>query len=320
MIRIRPYEWLHMEVKGSGTVGRKKAAGTLYITPHRVTIQGREGPEWSAPVKSLSVSARGSTGRLETPEGHRIEWKSKTPPAWWCNAVLFWKAGVITGTSQVDGAPPSFGNVEELPDILRQTKWSIRWYDRESLEACGIQGTIPDTEEFDRVCRRTNIILAALRHDGFPDGPPPAYYRIMLRRHALADITHTVWAWREGLRYITNVIAGKGSDPKAYNNYKLYAGRPDRWYEPKPIAPKKKEWHHELNPASCGGHPYQIRERCRSMIPVAMRVADELHETPSHNPYLRMRQIYEAVRDGRDLPPPPREALPLARTATDNPW
>ncbi|MCE2509221.1 MAG: hypothetical protein J4G04_08025 [Nitrosopumilaceae archaeon] len=56
------------------------------------------------------------------------------------------------------------------------------------------------------------------------------------------------------------------------------------------------------------------------MIPVAIRVADELHERPGHNPCLRMRQLYEAVRDGRDIPPPPREALTLARAATDNPW
>ena len=115
-----------------------------------------------------------------------------------------------------------------------------------------------------------------------------------------------MWARREGLRYITGVISGKNS-PRAYNNYKRYAGRPDKWYEPKPIIPMKTEWHHELNPASCGGHPYDIRERCRSMIPVVTQVADELHENPTHNPYLRMRQVFEAVRDGKPLPTPPRE-------------
>lgn len=320
MIRIRPYEWLHMEVSGSGYVGREKVSGTLYITPHRVTIQGSKGPAWSAPIKTLEVSSRGNTGIMTTPDGHKVEWKSKkTPVAWWGNAIRFWKAGVIPTPPKADGPPPTFSSIEELPDIMSQSNWNIRWYNRETLAECGIPGKMPDGEEFDRIARRTNIILAALLHDGFPDGPPPAYYRMALRRHALTDITHTVWAWREGLRYITSVMAGKNS-PKAYNNYKRYAGRPDKWYEPKPIAPMKTEWHHEINPASSGGHPYAIRERCRAMIPIVSQVADDLHENPTHNPYLRMRQVFEAVRDGKQLPVPPREALPLARNAAGNPW
>ncbi|MBI1658908.1 MAG: hypothetical protein IS632_09105 [Thaumarchaeota archaeon] len=90
------------------------------------------------------------------------------------------------------------------------------------------------------------------------------------------------------MRYITGVISGRNPS-KAYNNYKRYADRPDKWYEPKPVAPMKTEWHHGLNPASCGGHLYRIRELCRSMMPIVARVADELHENPTHNPYLRMR-------------------------------
>ena len=319
MIRIRPYEWLHMEVLGSGRLGKRKVSGTLYITPHRVVIQGANGPEWSAPIKDITVSSRGSTGKLEAPDGN-IEWKSKMHPAWWCNAILFWKDGVVTGHRKVDGAPPAFRDIADLPDALRPTRWNIRWYDRDTLMSYGIPGKIPDTDEFNTVCRHTNMILAALRHDGFHDGPPPTYYRMMLRRHALTQVTHFAWGWREAKRHIMDVISGKDRLPRAYADFHDDMAWPDRWYESKPFANTDREWHHEINPASCGGPTYHILEKCREMIPIITRVADELHENPTHNPYLRMRQVYEAVRDGKNIPAPPREALPMAKQAAGSPW
>ena len=320
MIRIKPYEWLHLKVPGSGRLGRTKVSGMLYITPHRVVIQGGNGPAWSSPIHALDVKSRGGTGRLETEDGHQIEWKSKMHPAWWCNAILFWKDGVVAGRTDVDGPPPIFRNIAELPEAISRSKWNIRWYDRDTLAKYGIPGTIPATDEFDRVCRHTNIILAALRHDGFPNGPPPTYYRLMLKRHALTQITHLAWGWREARRHVRDVVCGRDRLARAYAEYHADMGWPDRMYEPKPFAGTESKWHHEINPASSGGTTYQILERCRKMIPVVTRVADELHENPTQNPYLRMRQLFEAIRDGKKIPPPPREALELARDATDNPW
>jgi hypothetical protein len=40
----------------------------------------------------------------------------------------------------------------------------------------------------------------------------------------------------------------------------------------------------KINPAGCGGTTYHILERCRKMIPLITRVADEPHENPNHNP------------------------------------
>ena len=240
-------------------------------------------------------------------------------PAWWGNTILFWKEGVVTNHAKVDGPPPAFREIAELPGIMRQTRWNFRWYDRQTLAKYGTPGRIPDNDEFERLVRHTNIILAALRHDGFPNGPPPAYYRMMLRRHALAHVTHLVWGWLEARRHMRDVISGRGRLPRAYTGRRFIMDWPDRWYEPKPFDETKREWYHEINPAGCGGTSYQIMEKCRTMIPLMTRVADELHENPTYNPYLRLRQLYEAIRDGRSIPPPPREALPLARRATGNP-
>ena len=319
MIRILPYEWLHMEARGSGRLAGGRISGTLYVTPHRAVIQGRDGPVWSAPVKTLDVKAEGKAGVLSTPDGRRLTWKSGTPVSWWGSAILFWRRGVLQGVKKTDGPPPTFGDIAELPEALARTAWNVRWYGREELAAEGL-GTPPGGDGFERTARRTNMILAALRHDGFARGPPPAYYRRMLRRHALVHITHMVWGWKTGLDYITRVIRGRGHMARAGGGFLRHADWPDRWYEPKPFAPAGREWHHEINPAHCGGHPYQILRECRAMIPVVTRVADELHENPTHNPYLRMRQLFEAIRDGRPPPPPPREALPLARAAASDPW
>lgn len=321
MIRIRPYEWLHMEVPGGGRMGEARVSGTLYITPKRVVVQGAAGPVWTHPVKDLKVRAEGRSGVLAGPDGRQVTWTSKnTPVAWWGNAIAFWKGGILQDVAETDGLPPAFGDIVELPDALYHAGWRIRRYDSKTLAEGGIAGNMPDTEEFRRTVRHTNIILAALYHDGFPDGPPPAYYRRTLRRHALTHITKLVWGWKTALRQITDVVRGRGHLAGWNNLFPDSAHWPDRWFEPKPLAPAKSEWHHEINPGSCGGHPYDILERCRAMIPVMVRVADELHENPTHNPYLRMRQLYEAMRDGRDIPPPPREALPLARAAAGNPW
>lgn len=319
MIRIRPYEWLHMGVRGSGRLAGGRISGMLYVTPHRVVIQGGDGPAWSASVRDLTVKSEGRSGVMSTPDGRHVTWKSGMPVARWGNAILFWKRGIIQDAKKTDGQPPTFGDIAELPEVLARTAWNIRWYNRETLAAEGL-GTPPESDEFKKTTHHTNMILAALRHDGFPNGPPPAYYRRMLRRHALAHATHMVWGWKSGLLYITDVICGRGYMARAGREFAEFAGWPDRWYEPKPFAPARREWHHEINPASCGGCPYQILEKCRAMIPVMTRVADELCETPTHNPYLRMRQLYEAIRDGRPLPPPPREALPLARAAASDPW
>ena len=319
VIRIRPYEWLHMEVRGAGRLAGGKISGVLYVTPHRVVMQGNDGPAWSAPVGDLDVKAEGRTGVLSTPDGRRATWKSDTPVSWWGNAILFWKRGIMPDVKRTDGPPPAFGDIAELPEVLARTAWNIRWYGRETLAAEGL-GTPPMSDKLESAIHQTNMILAALRHDGFPDGPPPVYFRMMLRRHALVHATHMVWGWKNGLQYITDVIRGRGHLARAGRESAPFADWPDRWYEPKPFAPAKRGWHHEINPASCGGHPYAILERCRAMIPVMTRVADELHENPTHNPYLRMRQLYEAIRDGKPLPPPPREALPLARAAASDPW
>lgn len=316
MIRIRPQEWLHMEVKGSGRMGNAKVAGTLYVTPKRVVIQGKDGPLWESPLKDLTVKVEGRTNTLATRDGREVTWTSKIPVAWWGNAIRFWKRGIIQNAKPVDGPPPSFGEITELPDVLRNTPWNVRWYD--TLAEEGIPGDIPQSDEFLSVSRRTNIILAALRHDGFPDGPPPAFYVMMLRRHALTHITNLVWSWRNALRYLTAVVTGRGRDARADKVGMVFASWPDRLYAPKPFT--KPDWYQQMNPACCGGHPYQMIERCRMMIPIVTRVADELHEHQGHNPYLRMRQLFEAILDDKPLPPPPREALRLARAATNNPW
>ncbi len=201
------------------------------------------------------------------------------------------------------GAPPSFGSIAELPEMMRNTAWNIRWYTAEELYREGIEGDIPDTEQFEKVAHDTNIILAALRHDGFPNGPPPAYYRTMLRRHALVTITRMVWGWRAAESYLTRMVGGRGHLAGGDKMFPAFAGWPDRWHEPKPLGGDRK-WHHDISPTTLGGHPYQMLERCREMIPVVVRVADELHEDPGHNPYLRMRQLLEAIGNGR--PPPAR--------------
>ena len=321
MIRIHPYEWLHLEVPGSGSLGRSKASGVLYITPRRVAIQGGDGPVWEAAIKDLAVTSSKKAVVLTTSDGRTVTWRSKkVPAAWWGNAILFWKRGIIQGVRAVDGAPPSFGNIAELPEALRNSRWNIRWYGADTLAEEGIEGDIPDTEHFRRVVHETNVILAALRHDGFPDGPPPAHYRLMLRRHALVHMTKMVWGWRAAENYITRIITGRGHMAGGDRMIPVFAGWPDRWHEPKPFSKEDRRWHHEINPASLGGHPYLMLERCRTMIPVVVRVADEIHENPGHNPYLRMRQLFEAALAGEPLPDAPREALELARAAADNPW
>lgn len=321
MIRIGPNEWLHMAVPGSGKMGRNKVSGTLYITPKRVVIQGRDGPVWSSPINGITtIQAKGKEGRMSTTAGLEVSWSSKVPVAWWGNAINFWKKGIIQDAKKVDGPPPTFSDIAELPDILANTNWRIRRYGRDELTSEGIPGDIPDTDDFRKVARDTNVILAALRHDGFPDGPPPTYYRLMLRRHALVHITKLVWGWKRAERYIISVISGHGHRPDSARMFPVFAIWPDRWIEPKPFQGVDREWYHEINPASCGGHPYEILQKCRAMLPVITRVADELHEDPTYNPYLRMRQLFESIRDNTPIPPAPREALQLARAATGNPW
>ena len=316
MIRLRPYEWLHMEVPGSGRVSESRVSGTLYITPHRIAIQGKDGPAWSAPVRHTTVS---KDGRISSDGVHHITWKSKIPVDWWGNAVMFWKRGILYGVKQTHGPPPAFGNVAELPEVLaRHPQWNIRWYNRMTLATGGL-GKPEETEEFNTVSRHTNMILAALRHDGYPRGPPPAYMKKMIARHALTHITHMVWGWKNGLRYISDVISGRGHRAQANRKAFPFADWTDRWYEHKPYR-RKREWYHEINASSCGGSTYQIYQTCHTMIPIISRVADELHENPTHNPYLRMQMLYESIRDNKPVPPPPREALPLARAAANDPW
>lgn len=290
--------------------------GTLYITPKRVVVQGGKGPLWESPISRLTVQSDGTLSIND----RSIRWKSKVPVAWWANAILFWKKGIVCDANKMDGPPPSFGDIAELPDVLSKTRWNIRWYNRETLMAEGIDGDIPDTEEFHRVSQHTNMILAALRYDGFHDGPPPSHYRQMLKRYALTHITGLVWGWKHAEMYMQDMISGKGH--RAWYNIPAlkFANWPDRWHEPKPYKPHKSQWYHQMNPACIGGHPYNMLHQCRTMIPIITKVADELHENPTHNPYLRMRQLFEAIRDDKKLPPPPREALSLARAAANEPW
>ena len=142
----------------------------------------------------------------------------------------------------------------------------------------------------------------------------------MLKRHALTQVTHFVWGWREARRHMLDVVSCRDRLPRAYAEFHTGMGWPDRMYEPKPFAGTELKWCHEINPASCGGSAYQIIEKCRKMIPIISKVADELHENLTQNPYLRMRQLFEAARDGRDMPTPPSEGLTPARDATDSPW
>lgn len=317
MIRIRPLEWLHMEVRGSGRLGNSKVSGTLYLTPKRVIIQAG-GPVWEANLSDLTIQPDGKTA-IMTADSREVTWTSKTPITWWGNAIRFWQKGVIQNAKPTDGPPPSFGDITELPEIIRNSKWSIRQYNQQELSAEGIPGEIPTSDEFTRTSYRTNMILAALRHDGFPDGPPPAFYQMMLRRHALTHVTNLVWSWRSALRYVTAIISGKGRQASTDKIGLVFASWPDRLFEPKPLT-VDPGWYHQMNPASCGGHPYQMLEQCRRMMPIITRVADELHDHQGHNPYLRMRQLFEAIRDNQPLPTPPREALRLARAATNQPW
>lgn len=102
--------------------------------------------------------------------------------------------------------------------------------------------------------------------------------------------------------------------------FPAFAAWPDRWHEPKPFDPAKTRWHRRINPACCGGHPCQMLQTCGKMIPPVARAAGGLHENTTFHPYIRMRQLLEAIRDYAPIPPSPREALPPARAAADNPW
>lgn len=332
MIRLRPYEWLHMTVPGTGTTGRSKLGGRLYISPHRLVIQNRRGPVWTADMKDVESVTQDT---VAIRDGRRLKWNSKTY-TWWPEAVKFWKDGVVVIRHTTHEPLPPYTTIHELPEALQRTKYDIRWYDAQTL---GIQD---ETEEFKKTARDTNIILAALRHDGFPHGPPPVYYTRMLQRNALAYVTSLVWYWQSQQRRIINIITGKGhlggegvlSRPHRVNveegedalkKYPPGPGNwmmdhPDGWFEPKPFAPQKAEWYDELNPGFLGGHPYWMLERCYEMIPIVRRIADILHEDPTHSPYLRIREVYRALKNKKKIPPPPINALEAARTATNNLW
>ncbi len=325
MIRIRPNEWLHMEFKGSGKINNtQKISGTLYMTNRRVVIQGSDGPIWTGLIKDMTVSVENDICHMKVGRDD-VTWKSSTiPVSWWGNAIMFWKKGTILAPDGGEPShnygiyPPVYNDITELPDLIKNSEWNIRWYTKDELEQCGM-GTPENSDGFERTVYKTNLILAALRHDGFPQGPPNTHLRMLHRRHALVHVTYLVWGWKQGIRHMMTRVTGYGHYA-GDGQIAMYRQPPDKMFEPKPFSPIKREWHHEINPAHCGGHTYEILETCHRMLPIITRVADELHADPTWHPYIRLRQIYEAIRDDKAIPPPVKEALPLARAATDNPW
>lgn len=59
--------------------------------------------------------------------------------------------------------------------------------------------------------------------------------------------------------------------------------------------------------------------RCRAVTSTTTRAADGLHESPTHSPCRRMRQTCGAMRDGQNVPAPPRKALHPARAGGRKP-
>ena len=330
MIRIKPFEWLHMTVEGRGSAGKTKLNGTLYITPHRIVIQTGNGPEWSADIRDITVQSKDT---IQVQDGRQLKWSSKN--TWWTEAIKFWKEGVVTNIQHTDDPLPTYSTIQELPNIIRNTRYNIRWYDKTTLN---IQR---ETDEFKKVARDTNIILAALRYDGYTNGPPPIHHVRMLQRHALVYATNLAYSWKSAQRRILNIIQGKGHlagegmlDRHDWNGPDHWlADHPDIYHMSKPIAqyvsadnpirappPPPPKWNQTLSPTILGGHPYGMLHKCRTMIPIVMKLADEMHENPTHTPYMRIKQIYLALLQNAAIPPPPVAALPAARNATGNLW
>ena len=320
MIRARPWEWRHLEVKGSGDLGGRKVAGTLHITTRRCVLQTAGGPVWEANHLDTEVSSGKNAVGILRAGGSILNWKSKGKPvSWWGNAILFWKAGILVRKLEPHGYPPKVGDPRDLAVSMRGTSWAFREYTAEELSKCGIEGKMPETDAFKRACDDTNMILAALSHDGYPQGPPPAAHLHMIRRHALTNVAALVWAWKNAKLYVGDIIRGKGHLGRACVRFLEHASWPDRYFESKPYG-GEAEWHHRMNPASLGGMPYVMLEHIGRMIPVMERVAGELHREPTDNPYRRLREVFEAYEAGDAAPDPARGALEAARVAAGKPW
>lgn len=319
MIRARPWEWRHLEIKGSGDLGGRKVAGTLHITTRRCVLQTSGGPVWEANHTDTEVSqGKNGLGILRA-NNSILNWKSKVPVSWWGNSILFWKAGTLVRKLEPHGYPPRLGDPRELASTLRGTSWAFREYDAKELKKCGIEGDIPETDSFRKTCANTNMILAALSYDGHAQGPPPAAHLHMVRRHALTNVSALVWAWKNARLYVRDIIRGKGYLGRACVRFLEHASWPDRYFEEKPYG-AEPEWHHRMNPASLGGMPYTLLERIDTMIPVLERVAADLHREPTDNPYRRLRELFEAREAGEAPPDPSRGALEAARVAAGRPW
>ena len=315
MIRLKPYEWLHMIIPGKGASGKNRLVGSLYMMPYRVVIQNKSGPVWMAEISDIEVLSKDT---IRVQDGRQLKWTTKSH-LWWTEAIKFWKEGVVQDNTD---PLPTYTTIHELPETMQRSRYNIRWYNKDTLHV------EKETDEFKKAAKDTNIILAALRHDGFPNGPPPREYVRALQRHALVHVTGLVWFWLASKRRLFNIITGRGhQNGEGYlnkhfgNDHNAWiAEHPDSYYMAKPFALKRPEWHHEIHPGTLGGHPYMMLEQCNKMIPIIRRLADIIHEKPTHAPYLRIRQGYEALKTDRPIPPTPLAALPAAKAATNELW
>ena len=340
-IRIKPYEFLQMKIPD---VSSSNGKGSLYITPQRIILCTKNGPVYEKNIQDIEqITGTGYKGTIITNEDElSISTKNFTSSTWG-KTIEFWKKGVLQNikmknipkVDEIENAVelqikqhmidsfdlPTYSDIRELPEILQNSDFSFRPYNITELEKeDGPEGKIKKSKELDKIVQDTNIVLAALRYDGFILGPPPAYYIRMLQRHCLNFIDTLLYNWIQGKEYITDVIRGKGYLARASARFLEFASWPDRFYVSKPYMPNKQEWYHEINPASLGGFPYNILQKCSTMIPIIQKTANEIHKEPTNNPHMRLREVYLSIRDGKPIPIPKQSTMEVARQYTEYPW
>ncbi len=79
MIRIKPLEWLHMEVRGSGRLGNSKVSGTLYLTPKRGGGCPRSVKMAKMAPKKRSAGPRRPPSKVPSGGLPRPEWVDLVP-------------------------------------------------------------------------------------------------------------------------------------------------------------------------------------------------------------------------------------------------